>query len=62
MEKYAVYGSGAPEKTPYEYDVGEVIIVNSHDRMMCKKKVKQGNKLVQYFSPGRVVYDFREEE
>ncbi|MFK7678751.1 hypothetical protein ACI3ER_11975 [Bacillus sp. Wb] len=57
MEKYAVYGGGKPEKVPFEYEIGEIITVNSVDKMMCKKKeVKQG-KLIQYFSKGRVVFD-----
>lgn len=57
MEKYAVYGGGKPEKIQFEYEIGEIITVNSVDKMMCKKKEVKGDKLIQYFSKGRVVFD-----
>ncbi|AIW03344.1 hypothetical protein CPT_Mater187 [Bacillus phage Mater] len=57
MKKYAVYGSGKPEPTPFEYEIGEIIIVDSHKRMRCKKKVERNGVLIQYFSQGRIVFD-----
>lgn len=57
MEKYAIYGGGAPEETQYEYEIGEIINVNSHTEMMCKKKEIINGKLYQFFRQGRMVFD-----
>lgn len=55
---YAIYGVGAkPEKTQFEYEIGEIITVNSNIDMMCKKKEITNGKMYQYFRQGRMVFD-----
>lgn len=57
IEMYAIYGGGEAVKTQYEYEIGEIINVNSHIEMMCKKKEIINGKLYQFFRQGRMVFD-----
>jgi hypothetical protein len=56
-EMFAIYGSGEPEETRYEYEIGEIITVNTTKKMMCKKKTVIDGKLYQFFKEGRLVFD-----
>lgn len=61
MEKYNVYGNGEPEKTNFEYEIGEVIMLyTSNDTypVKCIKKKVIDGKLMQYFKRGIVNYQF----
>jgi hypothetical protein len=57
MDKYAVYDTGEPEETAFEYEIGETIWVNSTITMMCKEKKVIDGQLIQYFKAGRLVFD-----
>ncbi|AFV21584.1 MULTISPECIES: hypothetical protein [Bacillus] len=57
MDKYNVYGNGEPEKTKYEYEIGEVIMLytsNGHCPIKCINKKVVDGKLIQYFNKGRL--------
>lgn len=58
MEKYIVIGKDEPEKTKYEYDLGEVITVNSFSKYRCNSKKIIDGKLYQFFGKGRIVFDY----
>lgn len=57
-KKFIIFGSGEPEETPYDYDIGEVIRVNSQDLYMCKTKTmdEEGN-IIHLFKKGKVTFD-----
>jgi hypothetical protein len=59
MKKYIVYDGRVDKKEQiaYEYEVGEIIRVNSTTSMMCKKKEIVNGELNQYFVTGRLVFD-----
>lgn len=57
MEKFIVLGNEGTEKTKFEYEIGEIIRVNSADSYKCINKKVVGGKLYQFFSKGRVVFD-----
>ncbi|GAE27010.1 hypothetical protein JCM9140_3120 [Halalkalibacter wakoensis JCM 9140] len=57
MELYIVLGNDEPEKTKFEYEIGETIRVNSVDIYKCVNKKEFDSKLYQFFSKGRLVFD-----
>jgi hypothetical protein len=57
MEKYIVLGNDEPQRTKFEYEIGETIRVNSVDTYMCKVKKVFDGKLYQFFFKGRLVFD-----
>lgn len=49
MDKYNVYGNSEPEKTNYEYSIGEVIMLytsNGHCPIKCINKKVVDGKLI----------------
>ena len=63
MDKFIIWenenGSiSSPEHTHFEYDLGEVIRVNSSDMYKCKRKITKDGKLYQYFKQGKVTYNY----
>lgn len=61
MDKYNVCGNSEPEKTNYEYSIGEVIMLytsNGHCPIKCINKKVVDGKLIQYFRKGRMNSDF----
>ncbi|AID17782.1 hypothetical protein JBP901_gp070 [Bacillus phage JBP901] len=58
MEKYIKLPGDEPMKTPFEYEVGEVIMVNSNRPHKCWKKETVDGKMMQYFKEGKVQYTF----
>lgn len=59
MEKFIKYSdSKEPEETQFEYEIGEVITVNSVDKFKCVKKVIVSNQLIQFFKKGIITYEY----
>lgn len=59
MQKYIVYDGDVDKKEPiaFEYEIREMITVNSTIKMICKKKEIVNGELLQYFVSGRLVFD-----
>ncbi|QFP93464.1 UNVERIFIED_ORG: hypothetical protein Xoosp15_199 [Xanthomonas phage Xoo-sp15] len=59
MDKYIVFSDDKQRmRTQFEYEIGEVIKVDSHQYYKCTDKKVIDGEMLHYFKRGKVTYDY----
>jgi hypothetical protein len=57
MDKYIVINGKKQCKVEYEYNIGEIITMNSTQDIKCIRKEEVDGELLQHFIKPRIIWD-----